>query len=137
MESQALGKIADRWLTAQVELAAGETILFQRDMAYKRSWMLNPHRRLFLTTTRLIWIRWRAGFPIGPKVIQIELRDIKRCGTVRPAWLVRRHAFAIEAGAQPETLQFLPLRDGSEAEAWREVVAGALKTADAEADNRT
>ncbi len=137
MEERAVGKIADRRLAAEVDLGDGETVLYDSDMAYLGPWLFKSHGRLHLTTDRLIWIRWRSSLPIGAKVLQVELRDIKKCGTRRSARLLWRNALVVEVGREPESLTFLPLREREEAEEWRETVASALRILNAQAEKRS
>ncbi len=137
MESNDPGKIADRWLAEEVDLAVGETVLYQSNMAYKLPWLLKSHGRLYLTTDHLIWIRWRSGLPIGAKVIQIELRDITSCRIARPPWRLWQKAFLIESRRPPENIWFLPLRVGKEAEIWRTTVMSALSIVHAEPEKKS
>ena len=127
MESRGAEKIADRWLVAEVELMAEETVLSDGDMAYLGPWLLKSHGRLHLTTDRLIWIRWRSGLPVGPKALQVELRDIRKCETRRSARLLWRNALVVEVEPEPESFTFLPMRKGKEAEEWRQAVTSALR----------
>ncbi len=127
-------KITDRWLAAQADLTAGETVLHQSDMAYLGPWLLKSHGRLHLTSDRLIWIRWRTGLPIGPRVIEMELRDVRQCSTRRSARSLWRNALVVEGGCAQGRLWFLPLRKGGEANAWCEAVTGALRILSAEAE---
>jgi hypothetical protein len=134
MGTQSSGKIADRVLAAAVDLGAGESVLYQSDMAYRGPWLLKSHGRLHLTTRRLIWIRWHSSLPIGLKVVQIELGDIRRCGIGRPPWRLWQKAFVVESRRPPENIWFLPLREGKETEVWREAVTAALEIVNAEAE---
>ena len=104
--------------------------MYDSDMAYNMFWFLGVGGRLHLTSTRLIWIRWRWGLPLGRKVISLELGDIRRYGARRVWWLVRGRALAIELAHTPDTIWFAPIFGFWESglvKEWAEAIADAVK----------
>jgi hypothetical protein len=124
-------KITDRWLKSKVELGPGEAVLERGHFWYRIQWWQWTQGRLYLTTDRLIWIRHTLPLPIGPRLVEVALGDIKKCEKRRPPPVSWGRALLVET-ADGQTHWFSPLPLVEDLSAWAETISSAMEGAKSE-----
>ena len=118
------GKIHEWWMTTPVELQPGEEVRYEGPIFLRTRWPFPAsYGHLFLTTKRLIWIRYRLRLP-RVRDVDLPLRCIETW-TIEPApwwWGYARRSLRIRIASA--TFEFLPRYGNHDAEEW----AKALET---------
>ncbi len=118
------GRIADSFLAAEVKLFSNEKLLTWAD--YYCSKRFPSSGTLFLTSMRLVWIKWnRAWTLLGgdrPPVIEIALADIEGCRTGWSIWRIWGSAVVIRVRAESDEIRLLPLRGSTDVRAWAKAI---------------
>ncbi len=114
------------WLATSVELQGNESVLFEGDASHEIG-PVSVFGRLFLTTDRLIWIRWRMGLPIGEKVIIISVGELNEF-VGRPRLFV---SSLVARTISQKELHFIPLGlyNRRDARRWVEAVTDVRRGA--------
>jgi len=112
------------WLASSVELEDGETVRYRGQIILRQS---QTYGELFLTTRRLVWIRWRFAFPFVRKLLEVPLSDIESWSVERAPWWrgagfvgSRRHMVRVRTTSR--TFDLLPVYSGDDADDWAEAL---------------
>jgi len=84
---------------------------------------------LFLTTGRLIWMRWRLSPPFARRIMEVPLEDIERFVMRRRWWMRPITVLQIDRRSQTRVLRFAPLWGRPEAEDWIAVMEQIAESA--------
>jgi len=122
------GQLRERWLKSKVELGLDETVLDRGYFWRRARWWHWTQGTLYLTSRRLIWMRGALTPPLGPRLIEIVLGDVKSCGRRRPPLNLRR-ALVVET-ADGGTHWFFALWPVEGA--WSEAISKAIGVAKSE-----
>ena len=119
--------LTDRLLKSKVELGSDETVLDRGYFWHRARWWLWTQGMLYLTSRRLIWMRGAPMPPLGPRLIEIALGDVKSCGRRRPPLNLRR-ALVVETvdGGTHWFFALWPVEG-----AWCEAISKAVTEAEA------
>ncbi len=118
-------RITDRWLKSKVDLGPEETVLERGHFWHRVSWWLWTQGRLYLTTERLIWVRNALPLPVGPRLVEVALSDIRRCERSRPQPFSLARSLLVEA-TDGETHWFSPLPLVENLNSWAETISSAM-----------
>jgi hypothetical protein len=121
-------KLRDRWLKSKVELAPDEAVLDRGYFWYRAKWWQWAQGRLYLTSKRLVWIRAPLNLPLGPRLIELALGEIRGCEKRRPAPWSWGKALFLET-ADGHQYWFSPLQWVEDNDAWNEAISSAVEAA--------
>ncbi len=122
MEPRNAGEISKWWLAAQINLQRGESVIHQCAALRILAGMTISYGTLFLTTDRLVWIKWRLSPPLAKRAIEILLTDVEEFALRPPGWKRRAAILEIKAQSGHKTTRFAPLWGEPEARRWVEIM---------------
>lgn len=129
MGSRNAGKISRWWLTAQISLQRGESVIHQCAALRQVAGIMVCHGTLFLTTDRLVWIKWRLMPPLAKRAIEIPLTDVERFVLRPPGWKRRAAILEVKTRSRQKPIRFAPEWGEPEARRWIDImqqVAGVV-----------
>lgn len=124
MATKTAERITDRWLKSKVKLAAKEKVLERGYFWHRVSGPYSEQGRLYLTGTRLIWVRAALNLPLGPATLEIALGDIQRFEKRRSAAILWRHELVLTTDSGERC--FVPFQLVENVDTWLEAIAGAV-----------
>jgi hypothetical protein len=125
-------RISDGALATEIPLQVDEKVLTSADY-YLIRWMFSWLRgTLYLTSTRLIWVRFNSLwiFNRGRTVVAIPLSEIRLCSARWSLWRpLGRSIMEIDAEGEPNALRLLPVHFTTDTVEWAEAINGLRRGA--------
>ena len=125
MPTKTAERITDRWLKSKVKLAAKEKVLERGYFWHRVSGPYSEQGRLYLTATRLIWLRAALNLPLGPSQVEVSLDEVTRVEKRRSAAILWRHELVVTTRDGREH-SFVPFQLVESVDAWLEAIGAAL-----------